>query len=366
MTARSALLGAGYRTALRPLLFRAHGGDPEAIHEDMIGWLEAIGASPVLRGFVRLLHGRPNAPVTVAGVRFPGPVGVAAGLDKDARAALAWQAFGFGFAELGTVTAQAQPGNARPRAFRLRASSALINRMGFNNRGAQAMADRLTALGVRRGNLAAGIPLGLSLGKTKVVPLEDAAQDYLTSLRTLAPFADYVAVNVSSPNTPGLRTLQGSDQLDALLGHLTREAARLAEGDPRGPVPIFVKVAPDLTWPEIDAVLAAASARAVSGIIATNTTLSRDGLAPADVGRAGEAGGLSGAPLSLRARDVVSYIAGQTALPVIASGGIMNAADAEAMFALGARLVELYTGFIYEGSGLIAAINALAPTRRTA
>jgi dihydroorotate dehydrogenase len=331
----------------------------------MIGWLEGIGASPALRGLVRLLHGRPYAPVTVAGIPFPGPVGVAAGLDKDARAALAWQAFGFGFAELGTVTAQPQPGNARPRAFRLRASSALINRMGFNNRGAQAVADRLSALGIRRGNLAAGIPLGLSLGKTKVVPLEDAAQDYLTSLRALAPFADYVAVNVSSPNTPGLRTLQGSDHLEALLGQLRTEAVRLAETDPLGPVPIFVKVAPDLTCSEIDAVLAAA-AQSASGIIATNTTLSRDGLAPADVGRAGEAGGLSGAPLTLRAREVVSYIVGQTGLPVIASGGIMHAADAEAMFDLGASLVELYTGFIYEGSGLIAAINALAPTRRTA
>lgn len=360
------VLRAGYEELLRPVLFASYGGDPEAIHERLIGALSAVSWPRPVREAMGLFAGSAGRPTRVAGIAFPSRVGLAAGLDKDASAVLAWRSLGFGFAEVGTVTARPQPGNPRPRVFRLRDSQALINRMGFNNPGAARVAATLAARGVSRGNGAAGLPVGISIGKTKVVALADAVADYLASLRTLAPYADYIAVNVSSPNTPGLRTLQGSDHLDALLDHLTREAARLAEGDPLGPVPIFVKVAPDLTWPEVDAVLATAGARAVSGIIATNTTLSRDGLAPADLGRAGEAGGLSGAPLTQRARDVVAYVAAQTALPVIASGGIMNAADAEAMFDLGASLVELYTGFIYEGSGLIAAINALAPTRRTA
>ncbi|WP_051208579.1 quinone-dependent dihydroorotate dehydrogenase [Propionicicella superfundia] len=366
MTARAVLLRTGYRTFLRPLLFRAHHGDPEAIHEDMITWLERLGASPAVRGLLRLLHGGAANPVSVAGVAFPGRVGVAAGLDKDGRAALAWQAFGFGFAELGTVTGLAQPGNDRPRVFRLRESSAIINRMGFNNLGARAMAERLDGLGVRRGNLQVGVPLGISLGKTKAVPLDAAAEDYLTSLRALAPFADYIAVNVSSPNTPGLRSLQGADHLGALLGALTREAEHLAAAEPLGAVPIFLKIAPDLSWNEVDAVLETACEQNVRGVIATNTTLTRHGLAPADEARAAEAGGLSGVPLTARAREVVTYITAHSPLPVIASGGIMSATDAEAMFDAGARLVELYTGFIYEGSGLIAAINALPPTRRTA
>jgi dihydroorotate dehydrogenase len=366
MSARGGLLGAGYRTALRPFLFRARGGDPEAIHEDMIAFLERVGARPGALRLLRWIHGAPRHPLTVAGVRFPGRVGVAAGLDKDARAVMAWHAFGFGFAELGTVTGLAQPGNDKPRAFRLRASRAIINRMGFNNAGAKAMADRLHGLGISRGTLAAGLPLGISLGKSKVVPLDAAPQDYLTSLRMLAPYADYIAINVSSPNTPGLRTLQGSEHLRVLLGALNREANRLAVGDPRGPVPVFVKVAPDLTWGQLDDVIGAADDNGIRGLIATNTTLGRTGLADADARRAEEAGGLSGAPLTLRAREVVSYLTRHTTLPIIASGGIMTVADAEAMFDAGARLVELYTGFIYEGSGLIASINAVQPTRRTA
>lgn len=365
MTLRARLLRAGYVHGLRPHLFGARDGDPEAIHEDMIGWLARLGARPSALRLLRLIHGRPQHPVMVAGVRFPGRVGVAAGLDKDAHAVMAWQAFGFGFVEVGTVTGLAQPGNDRPRVFRLRESRALINRMGFNNAGARAMAESLHDLGVRRGNLRAGIPIGISLGKTKTVPLEVATQDYLTSLRMLAPFADYIAVNVSSPNTPGLRSLQAADHLPSLLGALTREADCLAVGDRLGPVPVFVKIAPDLSWPEIDEMLAAASDCGVRAVIATNTTLARDGLAERDRGRSGEQGGLSGAPLTERAREVVSYVARTSALPVIASGGVMSASDAQALLDMGARMVELYTGFIYEGSGLVAAINALTPTRRT-
>ncbi len=365
MTLRARLLRAGYVHGLRPALFRAHGGDPEAIHEDMIGWLSSLAANPAARRILRWMHGQPRHPVMVGGVRFPGRVGVAAGLDKDARAVMAWQMLGFSFAEVGTVTGLAQPGNDRPRVFRLRDSHALINRMGFNNLGARAMAESLHELGIRRGNLRAGIPIGISLGKTKIVPLEVASQDYLTSVRMLAPYADYIAVNVSSPNTPGLRALQGADHLPALLGAMTREIDRLSIAEPLGPVPVFLKIAPDLEWSDIDDALAAASDCNLRAIIATNTTIARTGLAPADQGRAGEAGGLSGAPLTARAREVVSYVARHTTLPIIASGGIMNVADAQAMLDMGARMVELYTGFIYEGSGLVSAINALTPPRRT-
>lgn len=395
------LLDAGYTRLLRPVMFRARGGDPEAIHEDMIRLLAGVGSARPVRALTRLLAGSSGRPVTVAGVGFPSRVGLAAGLDKDASAVLAWQGLGFGFAELGTVTGRAQPGNDRPRVFRLRESKALINRMGFNNPGAAAVADTLAKRNVFRGNGAAGIPVGLSLGKTKVVPLEEAVQDYLASFRLLAPHADYIAVNVSSPNTPGLRSLQDGGALAGLVDALVAEAAVLAvegppssptatsdvegqrpdegpghgrgpsarDGGPDGeammlpkpmpPTPIFVKVAPDLSWAQLDEVLATCADHGAAGLIATNTTLGRDGLAASDQPRAVEAGGLSGAPLTARAREVVAYTTTHTNLPVMGVGGIMTAADATALFDLGASLVQLYTGFIYGGPGLPAAINAL-------
>lgn len=363
MTPRSALVDVGYRRALRPVLFGAHGGDPEWIHERMVATLARIGRSPAAIEALRRIAGSRGAPVTVAGVRFPGRVGLAAGMDKDGLAAGAWQALGFGFAELGTVTAEAQPGNPKPRVFRLRRSQALINRMGFNNHGARALHHELSLHGIYRGNGAAGIPLGISLGKTKTTPLDDAVEDYLTSFRLVAPHADYVAVNVSSPNTPGLRSLQDAGALRSLLGALVGEAAaREPDGGPG--VPVFVKIAPDLTWPQIDEVLAAVSGADAAGVIATNTTLSRDGLAEADQGLAAEAGGLSGAPLTVRAREVVGYVTAHTDLPVMGVGGIMTAADATALLDLGARLVQLYTGFVYAGPALPAAINEA--TRRAA
>ena len=217
---------AAYQKLLRPILFRWAGGDPEAIHEAMISWL---GHVPATRS------------VTVAGIEFPNRIGVAAGLDKDGVAAAAWARFGFGHAELGTVTGQAQPGNPRPRMFRARASQGVINRMGFNNRGADALADRLLKLGVQRGNRRLGIPLGVSIGKTKAIALVDAASDYLASLDALRDHADYFAVNVSSPNTPGLRSLQAAKELEQLLGCIIESASQGTD-----PVPVFVKLAPDL------------------------------------------------------------------------------------------------------------------------
>ena len=361
MSVRSAVLDAGYRSVVRPALFRAHGGDPELIHESLIGFLGGLG--PAARTALRLVSGRPTSPVTVAGIRFPGRVGVAAGLDKDARAVEAWSALGFGFAELGTVTALAQPGNDRPRLYRLRSSHAIINRMGFNNSGAQAMADRLHRLGVHRGDLTCGIPLGISLGKSKATSVADAVPDYVASLRLLAPFADYIAINVSSPNTPGLRTLQEADLLRDLLTSLTHEASQIAH--PLGPVPIFVKIAPDLSDAQIDEVVGVVTEHGGRGIIATNTTLSRDGLDSADRVHTDQAGGLSGAPLTARALQVVSRVSASTTLPVIGVGGIMTPDDAGRMFEAGARLVQVYTGFIYSGTGLVAGINALSLGRTT-
>lgn len=335
-----------YRDLLRPILFRLHGGDPERVHNTMIATLSRLPAA-------RRAH--LASPVTVAGIRFPNRVGLAAGLDKDGSAAAAWARFGFGFAELGTVTGQAQPGNPSPRIFRLPASEAIINRMGFNNRGAADLARSLQAKGVRRGNSALGIPLGISIGKTKAVPLGNALDDYLVSLTQLAKYADYIAVNISSPNTPGLRRLQAAEEVASLVAALVQEAATL---DSR-PVPIFVKLAPDMDDGSLAESVAVIEAAGASGIIATNTTLRRDGLHADDQALADEAGGLSGAPLTRRALDFVAEICRRTSLPVIGVGGIMSPADAARMFDAGAQLLQLYTGFIYHGPGLVRAINEI-------
>ena len=221
------VLNAGYTSLVRPVLFASFDGDPEAVHEWMIRTLAGVGSTRPARAAARLFAGSRGRATTVAGIRFESRVGLAAGLDKDATAVLAWAGLGFGFAELGTVTGRAQPGNDRPRMFRLRDSHALINRMGFNNPGAAAVAATLAARNVYRGNGAAGVPVGISIGKTKVVELDEAVADYLVSLRLLAPHADYIAVNVSSPNTPGLRSLQDAGALGELVGALVAEAAAL-------------------------------------------------------------------------------------------------------------------------------------------
>ncbi len=339
---------AGYHRLVRPVMFRLRGGDPEKVHETVISLL---GRLPVTRTPVS------STPVEVAGVRFPNRVGLAAGMDKDGTAAAAWARVGFGFAELGTVTAQAQPGNPRPRVFRLPASRGLINRMGFNNRGAEALAQTLNAAGVRRGNNALGIPLGVSIGKTKAVPLEHALDDYLLSLRHIARHADYVAVNVSSPNTPGLRRLQAAEEIATLVGALVRQAREID----KSPVPIFVKLAPDLDPRAVAESVAVIEDSGAAGIIATNTTLRRDGIHAQERAVGEQAGGLSGAPLSTRALRFVEEVCGLTPLPVIGVGGIMAPADARRMFDAGARLVQLYTGFIYEGPALVRGINEMGP-----
>ena len=346
-----------YTRAVRPVLFRAYGGDAERVHEQTLHWLATLGRVAPARSVARTLLARHQHPVTVAGIDFGNPVGVAAGLDKNGLAVASWAALGFGFAELGTVTAHPQPGNDRPRLFRLPASRAIVNRMGFNNAGAEALAQRLAVAGVRRGNHAVGMPVGISIGKTKITPLAEATEDYLTSLRLLAPYADYVAVNVSSPNTPGLRSLQDADSLAGLVAALTAEAQRLT-GDRETPVPVFVKLAPDLTNEALEEAVDVVERAGAAGLIATNTTLSRTGVDPSEADRAAEAGGLSGAPLTVRAREVVAFLTARTDLPVIGVGGVMTADDGLALLDAGARLIQLYTGFIYAGPGLVSGLNA--------
>ncbi|WAL63683.1 quinone-dependent dihydroorotate dehydrogenase [Amycolatopsis cynarae] len=336
-----------YEKLIRPVLYRLGSNDPEVVHERTMRVLgRAGGAAAPLRRYFAV-----DDPVTVFGLGFPNRVGLAAGMDKDGRALAAWPALGFGFVEVGTVTRLAQPGNPRPRLFTLPRSEAVINRMGFNNAGAEALARRLASHGKP------GVPLGVSIGKSKVVPLEEAVADYQASLRTLYPYADYFAVNVSSPNTPGLRTLQDKSALAELLATLQDTSRELA-GE-RRPTPLLVKVAPDLTDPALAELLEVCETHGVSGIIATNTTLSREGVDVRERALAAETGGLSGRPLTARARDVVRFVHTETGgkLPIIGVGGVLSGQDAQRLLDAGASLVQLYTGLVLKGPGLVRRIN---------
>jgi dihydroorotate dehydrogenase len=336
-------MGLLYRRLAKPLFFRL---DPEAAHEISVRALTLLGRVHPACALLEACHQLPAArfaPVECLGLKFPNAVGLAAGYDKHGTAWPAAAALGFGHVEIGTVTLQAQPGNPPPRLFRYPAEEAVINRMGFNNHGAAALATRLARLpgpGVRR------IPLGINLGKTKVTPLDQATEDYLGSFRLLADHADYLVVNVSSPNTPGLRELQDAAWLKPLLAALVREnRARAEAGRPRRP--LLLKIAPDLTFPQIDAVLEVITDLGLDGIIATNTTLAR----PGRFASVNEAGGLSGRPLQRRATEVIAYIARATAgrLPIIGVGGIHDEASAGEKLDAGASLVQVYTGMIYHG-----------------
>lgn len=347
--------------AARPVLFRMRGADAEGAHEWALGRLAALARHPAALRATARMTAVPAVPVEVFGLRFPNPVGLAAGMDKDGVALAAWPALGFGFVEVGTVTRHAQPGNDRPRMFRLRASQAVINRMGFNNAGAAALARRLAT------SPPLPVPLGISLGKSRVTPMERAVEDYLVSFVELAPYGDYFAVNVSSPNTPGLRNLQGRAHLAELLGALraeSRSASVRANG--AASKPILVKIAPDLTDHAIAELLEVCTEHAIDGVIATNTTLSRQGLAPADVVLGEESGGLSGAPLTARTREVVAFVHRQTGgrIPIIGVGGIFDADDALRLIDAGASLVQLYTGFVYRGPRLIRDIATAVAARR--
>ena len=328
-----------YEKIIRPVLFRQ---DSERAHELGVDALALLGRLAPLRALLER-HTRLDAglfaPVRVLGLEFPNRVGLAAGFDKNARAWPAAAALGFGHVEIGTVTALAQDGNPKPRMFRYPAQEAVINRMGFNNQGAAAVAARLAT---QPGRGARKIPLGINLGKSKVADIDRATEDYLASFARLADFADYLVLNVSSPNTPGLRQLQDEARLRELLGAITgANRARSVR------VPVLLKIAPDLTWPQIDAVLAVIAEFGLDGVIATNTTLDRPGFFSA----VNEAGGLSGAPVRRRSTEIVAYIARATEgkLPIIGVGGITDVIGAAEKIDAGAALVQVYTGMIYRG-----------------
>ncbi|NTU80369.1 MAG: quinone-dependent dihydroorotate dehydrogenase [Chloroflexales bacterium] len=343
-----------YKQLLRPILFRLRRGDAEGVHEGTLTLLRAVSASRALTAALASLfaYSRPQLERTVFGLRFPNPLGLAAGMDKDGVALPAWAALGFGFVEVGTVTWFAQPGNPHPRLFRLPQDGALINRMGFNNAGAAALAARLEALGYLP------IPLGISIGKSKLTPLESAVGDYTASFRTLFDHAGYFAVNVSSPNTPGLRQLQDREQLGALLAALQRENQIQSREEPGMRKPILVKIAPDLSEPAIAELLEVCQQGGVAGIIATNTTVGRDGLRHGGQA-ASQAGGLSGRPLAPLAQRVVRFVARETGgrLPIIGVGGVFGPDDACRMLDAGATLIQVYTGLVYEGPGLPGRVN---------
>ncbi len=333
-----------YEKLVRPWLFRS---DSERAHERGVRAMALLGR---LSPLCRLMESRARLPesrfrpVEAFGLHFPNAVGLAAGFDKNAVAWTAAAALGFGHVEIGTVTALAQPGNPHPRMFRYPAQEAVINRMGFNNEGAGAVATRLAGHpgpGQRR------IPLGINLGKSKAAPIDRATEDYLTSFAKLADHADYLVLNVSSPNTPGLRTLQGEQPLRELLGAVSaanRDRTTRPGGARR---PLLLKIAPDLTYAQIDAVLGVVDEFALDGVIATNTTLAR----PDFFATVSEAGGLSGAPLRMRSTQIISYIARTTGgrLPIIGVGGITDEESAGEKLDAGATLVQVYTGMIYRG-----------------
>ena len=324
-----------YQDLLRPLLFCI---DAEKVHH--LAMAALAGSGRLLAPLA--LPPDPRLAREVFGVKFPNPVGLAAGFDKNAVALPAWAGLGFGFAEVGTITARAQPGNPRPRIFRVPECGALINRLGFNNDGADAIADRLKHL--RASGRWPAIPVGINLGKSKVTPLDEATADYLLSFERLQHFGDYFVLNISSPNTPGLRSLQDQEALDSLLGHIQR---RNSAG-----WPLLVKIAPDLEWSAIEEILALVEEHRLAGIIATNTTIDHSSVPE----KSRTQGGLSGRPLRARSTEIVRFITERTRVPVIAVGGIFSPDDALEKFDAGAALIQLYTGFIYEGPGLVRRI----------
>jgi dihydroorotate dehydrogenase len=342
----------------RPLFFAL---DPETAHDLALAGL----ARAYALGLTKLARPRvPADPVDAMGLRFPNPVGLAAGLDKNAACIDALGDLGFGFIEVGTVTPQPQPGNPKPRLFRLPKATALINRMGFNNDGLERFVANVAA---SRTFSAAGGVLGLNIGKNAATPIENALDDYVVGLRAVYPLLverpGYVAINISSPNTKNLRDLQGGFELDALLRGLAAERARLADRYGRR-VPVAVKIAPDLDDEDLPRVADALVAHGMDAVIATNTTIAREGVAGLE--HADEAGGLSGAPLFARSTAVVRILAARLkgALPIIAVGGILSGADAVAKVEAGATLVQIYTGLIYRGPALVAECRRALLARR--
>lgn len=337
----------------RPFLF---GLDAEAAHDLTLAALAVVQHTPLVHA---VAQPRVDDPVTLAGLRFPNRVGLAAGLDKNGRCIDGFGAMGFGFVEVGTVTPRPQPGNPKPRLFRLPEANALINRLGFNNDGLAAFVANVKRAKFRgRGGI-----LGLNIGKNASTPIEQAVDDYLVCLDGVYPHADYVTVNISSPNTKNLRALQSDQALDALLSAIGERDEALAQRHGRR-VPIFVKIAPDLDEAQIEAIAATIKASGIAGIVATNTTVARDQVRTLPHGD--EVGGLSGAPVFEASNRVIRQLRARLGpdLPIIGVGGVLSGADAAAKIAAGADLVQLYTGFIYRGPALVTdAARAIAAAR---
>jgi dihydroorotate dehydrogenase len=335
-------LDSTYERFVRPILFSL---SPERAHHLAINNLRAASSVPSLLRVLERFKPPPN-PKTFFGLEFPNLVGLAAGFDKNGVAIPAWAALGFGFVEIGTVTAQPQPGNPKPRIFRYPAQEALINRLGFNNDGADRVASRLRRL--RESGRWPAIPVGINIGKSKVTPIENAVDDYLYSFGLLASLSDYVVLNVSSPNTPGLRSLQERDALEQLLVAIRTENHQTRK-------PVLLKIAPDLSIADLDQIIPACERTGIAGIIATNTTLDHAAIPSSR----DQAGGLSGRPLREKSTEFVRAIASRSSLVVIASGGISDAASARAKLDAGAQLLQVYTGYVYRGPGLLREIAEL-------
>ena len=336
-----------YRHAIRPALFTQ---DAESIHNRTMAMLNWAGRNEMVCEAMRSFLGAPELPIELFGLRFPNPIGLAAGMDKNAEALPAWEAMGFGFTELGAATWHAQPGNPPPRVFRAIGEEAIVNRMGFNNLGAEAIAQKLAAW--KKSGRWPRHPVGMNLGKSKITPLDKAAEDYANSFRVLRPYLDFFVVNVSSPNTPNLRQLQDKSALDEILAAL--QEVQGAAADNRQ-VPILVKVAPDLSFEALDEILELAGPRRIAGMVATNTTISRPSTTASATKRVyAETGGLSGRPLRARSTEVIRHLYRQTrgTLPIIGVGGIFSGADAWEKIAAGASLVQVYTGLVYEGPSI--------------
>ena len=348
----------------RPLLF---GMDPETAHELTLDMLARGQGTPLQCAWAAQ---RVDDPITLAGLRFPNRVGLAAGLDKNARAIDAFAAMGFGFVEVGTVTPLAQPGNPKPRIFRLPARNALINRLGFNNEGLDAFIRNVKNSRFhgesRQPSAGQRMMLGLNIGKNAATPMERATDDYLVGLAGVYPYADYVTVNISSPNTQNLRDLQSDAALDALLSALKSRQAELADEHGKQ-VPLFLKIAPDLDESQVQAIADALRRHGIEGVIATNTTLARE--AVAGLPHADEAGGLSGAPVLQASNRVIGQLRAALGhdFPIIGVGGILSGADAVSKIDAGADVVQIYTGLIYKGPGLVREVaRAVQSARSTA
>ncbi len=328
--------------------------DPEQVHYFSMNLLQGLCRIPVFRKIMSLVFTPKQSPVSFKGLEFRNPVGLAAGFDKNARYLLSLQALGFGFVEIGTITPLPQVGNEKPRLFRLPKDKALINRMGFNNDGMEVVVERMKAWR-KKHSAASGFIIGGNIGKNKATPNEEAWMDYEKCFLALVPYVDYFVVNVSSPNTPGLREWQEKESLRKILAHL--QGLNQKQVIQR---PILLKIAPDLTTGQVDDVISLALEIHLDGLVVANTTISREGLGDVskkEMGRIG-AGGLSGAPLRQRSTELLQYISQKTAgkLPIIGSGGIFTASDAIEKQQAGASLIQVWTGFIYKGPGIVKQI----------